>query len=293
MNPAALYLVSGDSLYPGAALLLVAIVWPWSPIRRLLILRSLTTWLGIALIVMACPPISSWILIVFFVAFLLWLSTKNQVRAGSLAKQLRIAATCILLVCLFAVPVSEFLHRLMPRVSGQASDHLVVIGDSISAGIDPRTPAWPTFFQQRAGIPVQNLSRAGAGVTEALLMASQVKPQDAVVLIEIGGNDLLSGASAKEFGRALDSVLSLLSTPRRTLVMFELPLLPHKIGFGQAQRRLSAKYGVFLIPRHFFRQVLSGTDATSDGLHLSESGARRMSELVAKALSPVLEATNR
>lgn len=293
MNPAALYLVSGDSLYPGAGLLLVAIVWPWSPVRRLLILRSLTTWLGIALIAMACPPISGWILIVFLAVFLLWLSTRNQVRAGSPTKQLRVAATCILLVWLLAVPVSEFLHRLMPRVSGQASDHLVVIGDSISAGIDPSTPAWPIFFQQQTGIAVRNLSRPGAGVTAARSMAAQVKPQDTVVLIEIGGNDLLSGESAEEFGRTLDSLLSLLSTPRRTLVMFELPLLPHKIGFGQAQRRLSVKYGVFLIPRHFFTQALTGTDATSDGLHLSESGARRMSELVSKALTPVLKATNR
>jgi len=95
--------------------------------------------------------------------------------------------------------------------------------------------------------------------------------------------------SAAEFSQALDSLLSSLSTPDRTLVMFELPLLPHKIGFGQAQRRLSSKYGVVLIPKHFFTQVLSGADATSDGLHLSESGARRMGALVARILSPVLK----
>jgi acyl-CoA thioesterase I len=116
-----------------------------------------------------------------------------------------------------------------------------------------------------------------------------MKPQDTLILIEIGGNDLLSGTSSTEFSHALDSLLSSLSTPGRTLVMFELPLLPHKIGFGQAQRRLAAKYGVFLIPRHFFTQLLGGAHATSDGLHLSESGARRMSELVAKTLSPVLK----
>jgi len=71
--------------------------------------------------------------------------------------------------------------------------------------------------------------------------------------------------------------------------MFELPLLPHKIGFGQMQRRLSEKYVVFLIPRHSFTRVLSGADATSDGLHLSESGARTMSALVAQTLWPVLK----
>jgi lysophospholipase L1-like esterase len=293
MNPAALYLASGDSLYLGAVLLLLAIVWPWLPVRRLRILHSLTTWLGFALIVVACPPISDRIWVAFLAAFPLWFITKNQLRAGSRGKQLRVAAASVLLVWVLAVPASEFFHRRMPRVSGQASDHLVVIGDSISAGIDAHTPAWPIFFQQQTGISVRNLSRPGASVIDARMMASPVRPQDALILIEIGGNDLLSDAPSAEFARALDSLLSSLSMPGRTLVMFELPLLPHKIGFGQAQRRLSAKYGVFLIPRHFFTQVLGSADATSDGLHLSESGARRMSDLVAQTISPVLKPADR
>jgi acyl-CoA thioesterase I len=293
MNPAALYLASGDSLYPGAMLLLLAIAWPSSPVRRLRILRSLTTWLGFALIVMACPPISAWVAVVLPAAFSVWLITKDQVRVGSGGMRFRVAATSVLLVWLFGVPVSELFHRRMPHVSGRASDHLVVIGDSISAGIDAHTPPWPTFFQQQTAISVRNLSRPGAGVIEARTMTSQIRPQDTLILIEIGGNDLLSGTSSVDFGQALDSLLSSLFMPTRTLVMFELPLLPHKIGFGQMQRRLSERYGVFLIPRHSFTSVLSSADATSDGLHLSESGARRMSELVARILLPVLKPPNR
>jgi len=241
------------------------------------------------MVVMACPPISGWVAAIVLVAFSLWLTTANRVRLGSRWMRVRAAATCILVAWLLAVSVSELLHRRMPRVTGQPSDHLVVIGDSISSGIDAHTPSWPTLFQQQTAVPVRNLSRPGAGVVEARGMTSQVKAQDTLILIEIGGNDLLSGMSATEFGQALDSLLSSLSAPGRTLVMFELPLLPHKIGFGQAQRRLSSKYGVFLIPKHFFTQVLSGADATSDGLHLSESGARRMGTLVARILSPVLK----
>jgi lysophospholipase L1-like esterase len=289
MNPAALYLASGDSLYPGASLLLFAILWPWLPVRRLRMLHSLSTWLGLTLIVVACPPISDWIWGVFLVASALWFITKDQPRSGSWGKRLNLAATSVLLIWVLAVPTSEFLHRRMPRVSGQASDHLVVIGDSISAGLDARTPAWPIFFQQQTGISVRNLSRPGAGVIDAQRMAAQVAPRDTLILIEIGGNDLLSGTSSAEFSHDLDSLLASLSVSGRTLVMFELPLLPHKIGFGQAQRRLSERYGVFLIPRHFFTRILSGGDATSDGLHLSNLGARRMAALVARTVSPVLK----
>lgn len=124
-------------------------------------------------------------------------------------------------------------------------------------------------------------------------MAALVSPQDILILIEIGGNDLLSNMSAYEFGQGLDSLLSSLAAPRRTLVMFELPLLPHRVGFGRAQRRLSAKYGVYLIPKAQFTQVLGGADATSDGLHLSMSGAQRMSKLVEQILAPILKSAER
>lgn len=92
-----------------------------------------------------------------------------------------------------------------------------------------------------------------------------------------------------DFGQGLDVLLSKLAVPGRTLVMFELPLLPHKIAFGQIQRRLAATYGVSLIPKRFFIDVIGGANATSAGLHLSNAGARRMAVLVSTVLSPVLK----
>ena len=192
------------------------------------------------------------------------------------------------MICLITVPISESLHRRLSVLRGQAADHLVVIGDSISSGIDPHTFAWPVFFQRLTSIPVENLSRPGAGVIEARTMAAGIKPQDTLILIEIGGNDLLSDMPSAEFSQGLDSLLGSLRLPGRVLVMFELPLLPHRLGFGRAQRSLAAKYSVFLIPKHCFTSVLGGADATSDGLHLSESGARRMAALVAQIMSPAL-----
>jgi lysophospholipase L1-like esterase len=110
-----------------------------------------------------------------------------------------------------------------------------------------------------------------------------------VVLIEIGGNDLLGGVPPEEFKRGLEAILAKVALPGRTVVMFELPLLPHKVAYGQIQRRLAAKYRVWLIPKRYFTDVIGGVNATSDGLHLSEIGSQRMAALVAHALSPVLK----
>jgi len=183
----------------------------------------------------------------------------------------------------------ELSHRRMPSIVGVSGDHLVVIGDSISSGIDSRVPAWPTMMQKLTDVPVKNLSRPGAQTIEAPAMADGVTPDDRVVLIEIGGNDLLGGVGSSAFEKNLDATLSKLAMPGRTIVMFELPLLPHKVAYGQIQRRLAAKYGVWLIPKRYLIEVIGGPNATTDGLHLSGGGAHRMAMLVEEALSPVLQ----
>jgi len=290
MNPAASYFASGESLYPGAGLLVLAVaVTPYLRRPWLVLLGSLATWLGFAMMVMASPPFLGWVIAAFLGTFLLWLVASRRNRTGVIWLRSRKAAAATLLALLVVLPAMELFHRRMPTIKGAPADHLVVIGDSLSAGIDPRVPTWPLLMQHETGIPVKNLSQPGAGVTEAQTMAAEVTPQDTVVLIEIGGNDLLSGVSSYEFGRALDSLLSRLAAPKRTLVMFELPLLPHWISYGQVQRRLAKRYGVFLIPKRYFTSVLSGANATSDGLHLSDVGAQRMATLIAETLSPVLK----
>jgi hypothetical protein len=290
MNPVFLYFASGDSLYTGAGLLLLAVVISrYLRERRWLRLRNLAAWLGLALMVMACPPFSWVVDAILLAAFSLWLIATNQ-GLGWSGTEWRSWSAAVLLVVVMTLTASELLRRRIPAIVRIPSDHLVVIGDSISSGIDLRVPAWPVVMQQSTNVPVKNLSRPGAQVAEGQDMAGRVTPDDRLVLIEIGGNVLLSGEPSTAFEKNLDATLSKLAMPGRTMVMFELPLLPHKIAYGQIQRRLAAKYGVWLIPKRCFVEVIGGANATSAGLHLSESGAHLMAMLEAKALSPMLKA---
>jgi acyl-CoA thioesterase-1 len=291
MNPAVRYFISGDSLYGGSALLLMMVaVSPW--LRRQWVLRSrnVAAWLAVALMVMACPPFPWIVDTIFLVAFGLWLLAWNRSTPGQIWSGLQRTTTILMLLLVVALPASEFSHRRMPGIMGEPSDHLVVIGDSISSGVDPRVPAWPAVMQQVTGVRVTNLARPGALTIEALEMAGRLTPEDRVVLLEIGGNDLLAGIPSREFERNLEALLARLVAPGRIIVMFELPLLPHKIAYGHAQRRLAEKYGISLVPKRYFVEVLAGADGTSDGLHLSPVGTHRMASLVFEGLSQVLKA---
>jgi acyl-CoA thioesterase I len=293
MNPFVLYLVSGEALYSGAALLLALIaVSPFLKNRWLQSVRILFAGGALGLMMMACPPLPYWLDGLFVGAFVLWLVVSIPPRIVATApkppaparRRLRLAATTALTLLTLLLPALELPHRRRPTFSGPQADHLVVIGDSISAGIGRDEP-WPHILQSASGIPVKNLSQAGAFAADALAKTAQLTPADTLVLIEIGGNDLLSDTPSATFETNLDKLLSDVA-PNRTVIMFELPLLPHRIAFGQIQRRVAAKYHIQLIPKRYFVQALRA--GTSDGLHLSPTSAQYMADMVDSLLKPLL-----
>jgi acyl-CoA thioesterase I len=290
MNPVGLYFVSGDSFYFGALLLTAAIVA--SPLLKrpwMFMARNVASWVALAMLVMACPPFSWSIDALLLALFSVWFVTTNRLGPSGMWARVRIIAASGLCLSLLTVTALEFPRRRLPLITGPSSSHLVVIGDSISSGISQHAPSWPSVLQQMTGIPVKNLAKPGARVIDGCAMAENVSPEDGVVLIEIGGNDLLSGTPSSEFERSLEMLLERLAVHGRTVVMFELPLLPNRISYGRTQRRLASKYGVWLVPKRYFVAGLGDANATLDGLHLSQNGARQMALLVERVLSPVLK----
>jgi acyl-CoA thioesterase I len=290
VNPILLYFASGESLYSGAALLLLTVaISPHLTQGRLLRLRNIVSWLALTMIVMASPPFSWTVDAMFGVVFFLWLAAWNRALERSWTG-FRVATMAILLLLSLTLPAMEIRHRRLPVIEGEPSDHLVVIGDSISAGLDARVAPWPVIMERTTGVQVRNLSRPGATMTDGLVLADGVTQEDHLMLIELGGNDLIAGEPSDVFARELEALLAKLAVSGRTVVLFELPLLPHRIAYGQIQRRLAAKYGTSLIPKRYLTGVIAGKDATLDGLHLTDIGARRMAQVVTQALSPVLRA---
>lgn len=289
MDPTLLYFASGESLYGGACLLiLMATISPLLSNGWALRARNVGACVALAMMVMACPPFS-WVVDAFFGAvFLAWFVAYNRASFGQPMSKARMVILPLMSLLLFALTASEWLHRRIPVIKSDPSDNLVVIGDSISSGLGTRNPAWPSVFQELTGIRVKNLSKPGATTADGEAMTNEVTAADRLVLIELGGNDLISGEPADNFSRRLDAMLQRLASPGRNVLMFELPLLPNRIAYGRIQRRLAAKYQVSLIPKRCLAGVLGGRGATSDGLHLTETGAREMAQVVIRILSPIL-----
>jgi acyl-CoA thioesterase-1 len=159
---------------------------------------------------------------------------------------------------------------------------IIVVGDSISAGIGNDIAVWPDLLERRYHIEVTNLSRPGLTIAGAIEQAEKLQSSDftgSIVILEIGGNDILGGRDARSFNKELDELLDLLHGAPQ-LLLFELPLPPFYNRYAKSQRRLTKKYNAALIPKRVISKIIREPGATIDGLHLSQKGQQMMEELV-------------
>ena len=286
------HFAGGDAFFSGIVLLLLGLIvtrsrgWPGQCfVMRLVML------LGAVLVAFSSTPLPQWLYAIWLFLLVACLALESRRTTGSpqesrLCRDTRwkraVQAFHVgLTVVTLAAASWEILWRANQQVDKHSFSTMYVIGDSLSAGIfGAKEPTWPRQLQQRREIEVIDLSREGATAKSALAQANLVNHSEAVVLVEIGGNDLLGGTGSEQFAVDLNALLHRLHQPGRQVVMLELPLPPFFNQYGRIQRTTARKYNVTLIPRRRLAGVIFSEDTTVDGLHLSAHGHRLLSQMI-------------
>lgn len=282
MMSVAAFFASGAAFFSGAACLLAGLTvvtrrgqWLAKAAGRLLIM------LGIFQIIISATPLPLWAYALWALSLLAWIVTRLPRITSRPRGRTAALATCI--GWTIAAVIWELSYQLPPPALIGHWSRLVVIGDSLSAaefteGGDP----WPTLLARDHAIDVDNLAFNGAQAASAEKKITAEQVADALVLLEIGGNDLLGGTSATDFDRDLDRLLKKVCRPDNAVVMLELPLPPLYNRYGEIQRRLANVYGVRLVPKREFAAVIALKNATIDGLHFSRVGHQAMAQMIWK-----------
>ncbi|HEY1376295.1 MAG TPA: GDSL-type esterase/lipase family protein [Gemmataceae bacterium] len=276
---------SGAVFFIGIGLILAAAaVFALRPRQWVKVVITLLAVVGLLLIAASATPLPYWLYAVAGGVTLLWLVAErtNWARLSARRPWLRGAAAALWVV----TAAVELPYHLTPTVAATGRPKFYVIGDSVAAGLKDREETWPYLLARSHSIEVADFSHVGATAASAMRQAEKLPADGGMVLLEIGGNDLLGSTSAAEFGRDLDRLLDRVCRPGRTVLMFELPLPPLCNEFGAAQRRLAKRYGVVLIPKRLFVAVLAGAGATVDSVHLAREGHERMAETVWAVIRP-------
>jgi acyl-CoA thioesterase-1 len=279
------HIASGQAFFSGAAFLLLAIGLAFlSKKRWLTAARNILIGLGGSLIAISGTPLPGAQYAFLVVVLIVWLvgeSQSSRLRLW-LVHTLRAAA---IITCLSTV-LAELPYHVMPRVPPLGHPILGVIGDSVTAGMgEPRVTNWPGVLAQKHGIEIRDHSRMGATVASARKQAAEIDQNERLILLEIGGNDLLGGTTPDDFEAELESLLTAVCRPGRVVVMLELPLPPGYNRFGLIQRSLSGKHRALLVPKRLLLGILQQAGTTLDTIHLSQEGHSRMADAVWSVLS--------
>lgn len=192
------------------------------------------------------------------------------------------AISFVLTIMLLA---SLFIATRLPHINVPRLKPIYVIGDSISAGIGDKIRPWPEILAEITGRQVINLAQPGAMSQDALWQAEKITVKNALVIVEIGGNDLIAGGNAKDFRKNLNLLLSKLERDGHEVLIFELPLPPLKGSFARAQASAADKYHAALLPKKYFTEVIGTKGATLDGLHLSQAGHEKLALIISWTIS--------
>jgi lysophospholipase L1-like esterase len=284
----AYFVASGDAFFAGALLIVFGHVASWRFRQRpnAKWLRLLTV-LGVVLWLAAVVPLPLWLHAACLGLASAWINLPfaNPDTAWRY-QQLRRLQPLVELLLLLAIGWELWERTALNVVApDELPSEIHVVGDSLSAGIaDEREFLWPNLVVQRLNVRVFNHAQPGATTESAQKQADQIRCESCWVLVEIGGNDLLGGRDAALMERDFELLLTSLAGCGRTIVMFELPVvpLPGAYRLARVQRRLAKQLGVRLIPRRAFAKVLFSDGSTIDSLHLSRIGHQRIAELVSE-----------
>lgn len=285
MNPVVFHIASGDSFFSGIGLLLTSFALARSSRQLINRLTGVTFIAGIVAIAASSTAIPYWIYGIAGVTTGVWIASRYvpswQERASFVATAVWLSATAI-----------ELPWQIGPTIDPVSGRSMTVIGDSVTAGLgtDETAERWTEILERNRNIQVQDLSHVGETAASALKRASNETITHPLVVVEIGGNDILGVApSSTKFANDLDALLNHVTSHDRQVVMFELPLPPFHHEYNRIQRNLATRYRVKLIPRRRFLSVLAAGDATLDSIHLSEKGHRMMADCVWRVLQSAFD----
>jgi acyl-CoA thioesterase-1 len=275
MNWLVVHVASGHSYFTGVALVIIA---------ALASIRSSPVRIRITILAFACGTIaiaiSSTAIPYWYYAFAAAVTASWP--ASRYVKKWRNWAPAAVVTVWAIAAVMEIPFHITPKLNPSTSRSMTVIGDSITAGMgdSDKSERWPSILAQSHDLTVYDLSQTGETTSSALKHAKEHDIVSPVVVLEIGGNDMLSFTSASRFARDLDALLAHLTSADRQIILFELPLPPFFHEYGRIQRSLARKYGVSLVPKRVLMSILASSGSTLDTIHLTQDGHDRMAECV-------------
>jgi len=170
---------------------------------------------------------------------------------------------------------------------------IVCLGDSITAGVGSGPgEAYPDLLAARLGTDVINAGISGETADGGLARVDQVLAQDPwLVIVELGGNDILRQVPPDQTERSLRQILDRLVAARVVPVLVEMDA-PFGGRYLEIYERLGDEYHVPVV-EDAVGEILRDPSLKSDTIHPNAQGQKVLAEAIAEEIEPLIKARGR
>jgi len=202
-------------------------------------------------------------------------------------------ALLVLLGCWYGMATwrQSRLNRWPIRNLPVASGPVVCFGDSLVSGVgaSAATETYPAQLGRLLGREVLADGIPGQTTADALARLRDGEgPHDAaLVIVTLGGNDMLNRTSLTTTVENLRAIFSELHA-RRAVVALTVIESPLSGGRGKALAQLCKRQGVIVVP-DILGGILNHTELKDDPIHPNDAGYALVAERVDKVLRPYLQ----
>lgn len=167
---------------------------------------------------------------------------------------------------------------------------IVCLGDSITAGVGVgKGEAYPDLLAERLGAEVVNAGVPGNTAEEGLARVEEALADDPwLVIVELGGNDILRRVPPERTERALRGILDRLLAARVVPVLVEVEA-PLAASYGKVFEQIGEDYDIPVV-EDVLGEILTDPNLKSDQIHPNAAGQRVLAEALEDELEPLIAA---
>lgn len=166
---------------------------------------------------------------------------------------------------------------------------IVAFGDSLTAGYgSTKNNDYVSILSQKIGRPIINLGVSGDTTELARKRVGDViKRKPELVIVFLGGNDLLRRVSIEDTFSNLDAIVSEISSSTTKVVLVAVPGSVFGDPYERRYKDIAEKYDAIYV-KQFLSGLVGKKDLMYDAIHPNDEGYKIVAEKIYQAIKDTL-----
>jgi lysophospholipase L1-like esterase len=193
-----------------------------------------------------------------------------------------------LIVISAIISIFVFMALFLP-MKKDAKKPVVFFGDSITAGQGAELGQdFPSLIGKKLNIPIVNAGVSGNKTQDALLRIDHdvLSKNPAVVVIELGINDLLFNLNAQTTTKNFESILSRIKPTGAKIVILGVKFVLFQKTYETNWQDLATKYNATYVP-DILDGIINDQNLKYDDIHPDAKGYQKIAEKLSPIIAPL------